>query len=852
MSRFRLAWIQIRSQIGQLVVAIVVISLGVGLSAGMLLANAALRESFEGSIDALAGRADLVVSPLSGGGMDESLLESVRALEGVEAAAPVLLGDGFLKGDDPLRLRIVGVDMLDDATVRIYETTPTEAAGIEDPLVFLSQQDSVIAPRELLRQRSLDLGSVIVVQTSVGERALTIRGVLEGRGIAKGSGGNLLVMDLYRAQGVLGAPGLISQIDIRAGAAHPTEDLKTRLRAALPAHVGVDAVSDRRAELSRSVAGFQAMLNVIAGMGLLLAVLITANRLATVYQERMCEIGILRGMGWSPSGLLYQLLAESSLLSALGAALGLPLGMLFSRIIVEPVADTMALNFQQTVAVSQLVNDPVALGVAALAGFLSGIVAAVLPARRAARLSIVALRVKHQGRDPSRERTWRAWARALLPGLATIAFVATLATSSSPVGGVAMVLIFAAGVFLLPTSLQLVGRWISPLLGPVAWVGVADQGRVAGRAVGAGLMLMAGLALVVWIGNTGASFERFIATEVSRARRADLLVDSAHQQIASSGNAPRLSESLVSAIGALSGVKATAGEVLEKVRDPEFGIWAIDTPRFLEPDFSGWPIERRPPQEELERVASGRAVFINEALARNLGVAAGRTLRIMSPSGSLEIAIAGVVRTPFISPKGDVVMSRDVFKRYWRQTAVNRIFVLAEKGYPLEGIRDSIQRGLGKDYHLRVSTIEEHAGWIAENVRRGFSFLDVMVGLTLLVVLIGTGDALAANVRERKREIATLRSIGVGPGAVAGMVLAQALAIGIAGSVLAMVVGIAASYSFVHGVLQGVLGWELQVYPSYGTALIGMAMGISACVIGSIVPALYAARLPISKALRYE
>jgi hypothetical protein len=42
MSRFRLAWIQIRSQLGQLSVAIIVIALGVALSAGMLLANARL------------------------------------------------------------------------------------------------------------------------------------------------------------------------------------------------------------------------------------------------------------------------------------------------------------------------------------------------------------------------------------------------------------------------------------------------------------------------------------------------------------------------------------------------------------------------------------------------------------------------------------------------------------------------------------------------------------------------------------------------------------------------------------------------------------------------------------------
>jgi putative ABC transport system permease protein len=212
----------------------------------------------------------------------------------------------------------------------------------------------------------------------------------------------------------------------------------------------------------------------------------------------------------------------------------------------------------------------------------------------------------------------------------------------------------------------------------------------------------------------------------------------------------------------------------------------------------------------------------------------------------------GVTKTLFLSPIGDVVMSRDLFKSYWRRDTINRIFVLVEEGQSLDAVRQRIDASLGDFRDLRVSTMGDYAEWIAGNVRRAFAFLDVMAGIALIVVLIGTGDALAANVRERTREIGTLRALGFSPGRVAEMVLSQALAIGVGGGVLAVLVGMVASYAFVHGILQEILGWNLEVSLNFRSALLAVAFGIGACVIGALAPAVYAARISIVRALRYE
>jgi putative ABC transport system permease protein len=123
---------------------------------------------------------------------------------------------------------------------------------------------------------------------------------------------------------------------------------------------------------------------------------------------------------------------------------------------------------------------------------------------------------------------------------------------------------------------------------------------------------------------------------------------------------------------------------------------------------------------------------------------------------------------------------------------------------------------------------------------------------TLILVVIGTADALAANVVERTREIGTLRAIGYTPGSIAMMVIAQALAIGIVGAGLAVLLGMGMSVAFVEGVLQAILGWQLEVDPTWGAAASAAGLGIVACVLGGLLPAIRAARLSVAEALRYE
>jgi putative ABC transport system permease protein len=846
--RFRLQ--ELRRELPRLASAVVVIALGVALAAGVMLANRALRDRFDESVDALAGAADLQIVAVSGGTFDEAALEPVRAVAGVAAAAPLLVGTTFVPAANALRLRLIGVDMLDDHAVRVYRRAdPT--TGPADPLVFLNQPDSVLAPRSLTERLGIALDGTLGIETAQGRRTVTVRGQLDESGVASAAGGNLLVMDLFAAQELLGAAGRVSQIDVVLDPRASLEDARTALRQVLPTHLEVARVSDRKGEFARAAAAFQAILDAVAAMGLVLAALITANRLSTLYQARLWEMGVLRALGTRPAALVRSLVAESALLSVLGVTLGLPLGWALAQLIVHPLADTMSLNLQQVVSASRVAPRPWPLLAAGFAGIASGVIAALLPALRASRASVVTVLGTGRTRDAWPEGRVKRSARVALIVVAVGLLALQLVTDVGALAGLTMACVALAGAFAVEPALRLVSRPLASALGPAARIGVEDQSRVPSRAVGATVVLMAGVAIVIWIGSMAQSFEAYVVEKLMLDRQADLVVDSGFNDLLV-GDDARLGGDVLAKLAQVPGVRAVGAGVNAVSLQPETGMLAADPLRFVEPDFGAWPLEPGALPDALARVSRGEALLADATLVARRGLAIGAPVRLSTPSGGLELPLAGITPTKFRSPAGDVMLSRDLYRRHWQDDSITQAFVLLEPGASAEAVTRTIQATLGREQRLRVMTRDQLAEWYGAGVRRAYSFLDVLVVLTLIVVVIGTGDALAANVLERTREIGTMRALGMAPRDVAAQVFAQAGAIALVGTGLAIVVGYAMSFAFVEGLIPSLLGWQLALDARGRVAAVAVVLGALACVAGAFVPAARASRMSPAAALRYE
>ncbi|MBS1879507.1 MAG: ABC transporter permease [Actinobacteria bacterium] len=124
------------------------------------------------------------------------------------------------------------------------------------------------------------------------------------------------------------------------------------------------------------------LVNLFYGL-LALAVLISlfgiANTLALSIHERTRELGMLRAIGMSRRQVRTMIRYESVITALIGAVLGLVLGVIFATLIAQPLKGE---GFTLSYPVGSLI------GLLLLAAIF-GVLAAVLPARRAARLDVL-------------------------------------------------------------------------------------------------------------------------------------------------------------------------------------------------------------------------------------------------------------------------------------------------------------------------------------------------------------------------------------------------------------------------------------------------------------------------------
>jgi putative ABC transport system permease protein len=123
------------------------------------------------------------------------------------------------------------------------------------------------------------------------------------------------------------------------------------------------------------------MVDALLGLALVIAVLGIVNTLALSIIERTREIGLLRAVGLGRGQLRLMVTLESVVMAVLGAVLGVVLGVCFGVAMMYAVRD----EGLKVISVPWL-----QLGVFLGLAVVIGVIAAVLPARRAARLDVLA------------------------------------------------------------------------------------------------------------------------------------------------------------------------------------------------------------------------------------------------------------------------------------------------------------------------------------------------------------------------------------------------------------------------------------------------------------------------------
>ena len=149
------------------------------------------------------------------------------------------------------------------------------------------------------------------------------------------------------------------------------------------AEIPIVTVKDQGAfadEQREPIDQFVLIIFALLGLALVIAVLGIVNTLALSVIERTREVGLLRAIGLSRGQLRRMITLESVVISVLGALLGLAMGLVFGIALMYSLRD----EGLEVISVPGL-----QLVVFLVLSLVIGVLAAVFPARRAARLDVL-------------------------------------------------------------------------------------------------------------------------------------------------------------------------------------------------------------------------------------------------------------------------------------------------------------------------------------------------------------------------------------------------------------------------------------------------------------------------------
>jgi putative ABC transport system permease protein len=230
-----------------------------------------------------------------------------------------------------------------------------------------------------------------------------------------------------------------------------------------------------------------------------------------------------------------------------------------------------------------------------------------------------------------------------------------------------------------------------------------------------------------------------------------------------------------------------------------------------------------------------------EAPGQFIGVGLGD--KITMPDGLWPVV--GIFRTNDDLVQSQLVADSDTVMPVLRKTAYTSVTVRLGGANALA----MLSRAITTNPALAVK-VERQSDYYN---RRSAQFSDLNDALVYGVgVLLGLGALLAAvnilysAVMARSREIATMRALGFGAAPVALAVAVEGLLLALAGAVI----GAAVAYGLFNGVqdVSGNVAFHLIISPAM--IALGLAWALCIGLLGGVLPAFHAARLPVADGLR--
>ena len=209
----------------------------------------------------------------------------------------------------------------------------------------------------------------------------------------------------------------------------------------------------------------------------------------------------------------------------------------------------------------------------------------------------------------------------------------------------------------------------------------------------------------------------------------------------------------------------------------------------------------------------------------------------------------------FVSPDTGVFLPEEAGKKLLHMNSWSGIFIIVKEPNQV----NELVKELRSTYAGKVDIIAfQQIAKVVSSISGAMDFIAFSTSLSAFAVAVaGTAATMITSVIERTREIGVLKALGFTDGQVMWMIIAEAVLMSIIGGLIGVILGSGGAFVLASRGLtisSGVSKMVIKAPPKITASLLSYTLGITLAVgmIGGLIPAYRAAKIPPAMALRYE
>lgn len=828
----------------RLLMTVLAVMLGVAFVSGTLVFTDTLGNAFRNQSKKSYDQVAVAVTTWAERGdeetsaVDEATLKKIRDLDGVADATGRVSGfagvadpDGKLIGNGWSN---TGANFAPGADGKDRQYAFTDGRGpAEDGQVALDQ--------ETANRGKYRVGDPVRVATTGPVKEYTLSGVFTTEDGAVNAGGSLVLFDTGTAQQLFLRPGQYRDVTVTAEAGASDQQLLDAVKPLLPenaeAQTGAALADEEAKQTEAGLKGLNTILLVFAGIALFVGVFLIANTFTMLVAQRTRELALMRAVGASRRQVKWAVLMEAGVVGLIASVVGFVIGVGLA------VGLRSAMGaFGGKIPAGPLVVSPTAVISAFAVGVLITVLAAWLPARRAAKIAPVAAMSSVHAVATTKSLVVRNSIGGALTlfGAAAIVGGAVLGTENGRwLIGAGAFLALIGVIVLIPLLSRPVISLVRPLLHRLFGVSgkLAAQNAVRNpRRTGATASALAiGLTLVTGISVLGISLGQAIDKMTTDNIKADYMVSMASGRL--------LDESALTALEKADGVTAVSPQQSTWLTvDGEGVSTSAVTPGDVEKVFTLKAVSG-----SLDSLGEGQ-LAVDRKTATSRGWKAGDSVKVEFGDEKTETLKVGAVHegNELLS---SVLISKAVSDPHESVPGIQDVWLTMDGGQT-KANEQALVDALGDNPAMSIVDRQGIRDMFGGFVNTALNIMYALLAMALLIAVLGVVNTLAMSVFERQQEIGMLRAIGLDRRRVKRMIRLEAVVISLFGAVVGVALGTFLGWAIGESLSDDVAGYALVV-PWDRLAVFLVLAGLVG-VLASLWPARSGAKLNMLTAIKTE